>query len=174
MRRSFDRCHPTVTPGGGSCWRGMIGRRAILRFGLAVLLGLAVAASVDVLAGAPEAERASALPRAQPLIAAANEQPLTSGTRAELMQWGSRLGRCMASKGISLERPRSRRNEIILALSGHVPKDTRRLGLIVLACGDALGGPPANASLTFRPGESFYRLYKPKTCLLDTSPRETR
>ncbi len=98
----------------------------------------------------------------------ANYKILTRKQTARLLQFASDFRSCMHGHGVDLGSPRPLITRIELALPANV--DRHKVGKVGLACGEALGGPPANSSLqTFRrvDDDNAIVLYLPRRCLLD-------
>ena len=92
-----------------------------------------------------------------------NQRVLSAAESRHLLAWVGRLRACLAAGGVRVGTLHTTRKQITLPVDASL--SVRVLLRKGVACGDALGGPPKNASLqTFR-GRLI--MYLPKACLLD-------
>ena len=100
-------------------------------------------------------------------LAAANYKVLSPARSWSLLAFATAFRACAVRRGIALGEPRPSHTRITMRLAGSV--DRQRLVRVVDVCGDALGGPPLDSSLQYRPSAHAMLLYLPKWCLLDPS-----
>jgi hypothetical protein len=100
-------------------------------------------------------------------LVAANYKVLTRRQTRRLLRFADAFYTCMTERGTRLGRPMPLNTKIVLAIPPRINR--QRLGRLVISCGDALGGPPADASLQSQQsgGSDAVELYLPKRCLLD-------
>ena len=92
-----------------------------------------------------------------------NQTVLSVRESQRLVDWSVALRSCLVRRGIDVGPLSVTRRQIALTLADAGPH--RRVVLAALACGEALGGPPASSSLQTFPGRIV--LYVPKQCLID-------
>jgi hypothetical protein len=143
-------------------------RRTALFFAAAAALGVGVAAAVVAARddGARTAQPTSTAAAATTTVRAtpvSNQIRLSHAASLRLVDWADRLRACESRRGVVLAAPVPHETEIDLAIRRG--PTGQALLMRVVACGDALGGPPPKSSLQLR-GRKFV-LYLPKRCLLD-------
>jgi hypothetical protein len=92
-----------------------------------------------------------------------NERRLSRADSLRLVAWARDFRSCMLGRGASLGPLRTRPTRISMELSASARADDVLDDTTL--CGERQGGPPARASLQFRPGRIV--LYLPERCLLD-------
>jgi hypothetical protein len=145
-------------------------RRTALFFAAAAALGVGVAAAVvatrddGARTAQPTSTAAAATTRARAKATlVSNQIRLSHAASLRLVDWADRLRACESRRGVVLAAPVPHETEIDLAIRRG--PTGQALLMRVVACGDALGGPPPKSSLQLR-GRKFV-LYLPKRCLLD-------
>jgi hypothetical protein len=139
-------------------------RRRALLFVAAAPIGVgAAAALIATRDDSGPAPRAASTTAAASATLAGNQIRLSHAESLRLVDWATRLRACVARRGVVLAAPVAHAKEIDLAIRrGPAGAALERS---VIACGDALGGPPRHSSLQLRRGRLV--LYLPRRCLLD-------